>query len=177
MGVIITEMYSGSLLVYYSPHFLLCSAQPNSRSFVNEIMKDAWETGQIENDISVDLLIWLPYTFNHKMAPQRSCLSSCIDKAWRLYIYKSSKLHQKSVKLIVQSTVIARECCLPSLGSVFLSLIAKSWASLLSFHLQIVSRWTSASRMRPLPSPSSNSLTERAGSHQCFSSNSPPSLT
>lgn len=47
--MIITEMFSGSLLVYYS--------RPNSRAFVNEIMKDAWETGQIENEIAVDLLI------------------------------------------------------------------------------------------------------------------------
>lgn len=77
--VIISEMYSGSLLVY---HCLLCCARPfaaNSRAFVKDIMKNVWETGQIENEISVNLLIYdFPaYTLCHKVAAQARAL----DKA------------------------------------------------------------------------------------------------
>lgn len=56
--VIISEMYSGSLLAYLSNPFLLCSVWPfvtNSRAFENDVVKDAWETAQIENKIALDL--------------------------------------------------------------------------------------------------------------------------
>ncbi len=59
--VIISEMYSGSLLAYYSNPCLLCSVWPyatNSRAFENDVVKDAWETAQIENKIALDLQIY-----------------------------------------------------------------------------------------------------------------------
>ncbi len=89
----------------------------------------------------------------------RGCTGSCIRYCMK---FTSNDLNSIKISEVTVFTVQSNSMhCQGMIPTFVLSLAAECKAPLLSFHFQSVSRWTSASRMWPLPSPSSNSLTSR----------------
>lgn len=161
---------------------MLCSTLCNSRAFVKDIMKDAWETGWIENEIAVHLLIYdFPKHSTIKWLHKGVVQAFALDKAWSLH-YKSSKL--PSIVFIVQSTVNSIHCqvMLPTFFGQCVSVLDSQASSPIfslpdclevNFSLQNVAAPLSFLKLINQPLQPG----ERVASHQCFSSNSPPSLT